>query len=275
MVVEASEQVPEAPSAPATPDEAVARREKSTIEFAYADLDEAVSVAKVVHEHYGQQCTPDQLAAALGHGTTAGGAFRLKVSTARNFGLIESGRQDIILTPLGREVVDPSREASARARAFLNVPLYRRVFEAYRGQLLPRDIALENDMVRWGVALKQKERARQVFQRSAQQAGFFAHGRDRLVAPAGVNIGQAAGTPIGSGNPPAPPPPPPRDDRLGSRGDQFGGDGGGGGGKPELHPAIQGLLVTLPAAGSSWPIEKQEKWVTALKSVLELVYPSD
>jgi hypothetical protein len=35
-----------------------------------------------------------------------------------------------------------------------------------------------------GVAKKQTDKARQTFQRSAQQAGFFAYGQDRLVMPA-------------------------------------------------------------------------------------------
>jgi hypothetical protein len=47
----------------------------------------------------------------------------------------------------------------------------------------------------------------------------------------------------------------------------------GDGELPQLHPAIQGLLFTLPAAGRAWAAEKREKWVTALTAVLGLVYP--
>jgi hypothetical protein len=42
-------------------------------------------------------------------------------------------------------------------------------------------------MVALGVAEKTKDRARQLFERSAEHAGFFAHGRNRLVMP-GVAI---------------------------------------------------------------------------------------
>ena len=43
-------------------------------------------------------------------------------------------------------------------------------------------------MVSLGVAAKQKDRARRVFQRSAERAGFFEHGNGRLVMP-GVTRG--------------------------------------------------------------------------------------
>jgi hypothetical protein len=77
--------------------------------------------------------------------------------------------------------VDPHLGPQARVQAFLTVPLYKALFENYRGFTLPRDVALEQQMVSLGVATKQKQKARQAFQRSAEQAGFFAHGRNKLV----------------------------------------------------------------------------------------------
>jgi hypothetical protein len=174
------------------------------------------------------------------------------VSTARVFGLVETNREQISLTALGRQIVNPEREHQARVKAFLNVPLYRAMFDNYRGCPLPRNIAIENEMVRLGVSAKQKEKARQVFQRSAEQAGFFAYGRDKLVMPSGVAVGEA----------PAATPPPADDFRArgatdygtgggsggSGRASGPGGSGGGAGsrGGTDLHPFIQGLLVTLP-----------------------------
>ncbi len=74
----------------------------------------------------------------------------------------------------------------ARITAFLNVPLYRRLYENYKGRNLPPDPGLEQAIVNLGVSAKQKERARQVFQRSANYAGFFNQGRNRLILPAGL-----------------------------------------------------------------------------------------
>jgi hypothetical protein len=42
---------------------------------------------------------------------------------------------------------------------------------------------LERELVQIGVAEKQKHTARLVLERSAQYAGFFEHGKDRLVMP--------------------------------------------------------------------------------------------
>ena len=41
---------------------------------------------------------------------------------------------------------------------------------------MPPAAALEREMVELGVSPKQKDKARQVFERSAEQAGFFATG---------------------------------------------------------------------------------------------------
>jgi hypothetical protein len=152
----------------------------------------------------------------------------VQLAAARLFNVIESGATGMRLSQLGRMIVDPQRAREARARAFMNVPLYKAVYEKYKGGVLPPDAAFERDIVGLGVAEKQKGRARQVFEKSAEQAGFFEHGKNRLVMP-----GIAAAEPIeseengGGGKPPAPPPPPPPQG-------------------PELHPFIQGLLKTLP-----------------------------
>ena len=67
---------------------------------------------------------------------------------------------------------------------FLNVPLYKAIFDKYKGGVLPPQAALERDIIGLGVAEKQTGRARQVFERSAEQANFVEHGKDRLVMPA-------------------------------------------------------------------------------------------
>jgi hypothetical protein len=62
--------------------------------------------------------------------------------------------------------------------------LYEAIFAKYKGYSLPPPKAIEREMISLGVAPKQADRARQVFERSAQQAGFFAHGSDHSVKPA-------------------------------------------------------------------------------------------
>jgi hypothetical protein len=231
--------------------DAVERRDRSTIVFPYDDLNDATMVARAVHE-YGGQCTTDQIAPRLGYSGVDNGSFRSRLSTARHFGLVTTSKDAVALTNLGREIVDPTTEARARAAAFLRVPLYDRVYADHRGYTLPPAAGLELKFVEYGVAPKQKERARQAFQRSAEQAGYFQQGRDRLVAPALPNVGQ---------QPPAPPVDPAKDK----------GRGGGNGGDT-MHPFIRGLVETLPQPGTPWSDAERDEWLTAAKSIFALIY---
>ena len=139
-------------------------------------------VTRAIHEHFGTECTIDQLAGAM-DSTAKSGTFRLRVSTARIFGFVTTSRGGVALTDLGQAIVDETREKDARARAFLQVPLYHAIHEKYRGNILPPTAALESEMTSLGVATKQSDKARQAFDRSAQQAGFYEHGRNRLILP--------------------------------------------------------------------------------------------
>jgi hypothetical protein len=167
-------------------------REFSSIQFPYTDLDEAVQVAKALHEN-GDNAQLTQLAAALNHASVEGGAFRLRVSGARTFGLVITSGKRIELTPLGKEMVDPTRERLARAKAFLTVQLYRELYGRFEGSLLPPPNGLEQVIRDMGVSRKQTDKARQGFQRSAEQANFFEYGSDRLVYPKGITAKELDG----------------------------------------------------------------------------------
>ncbi|MEX0698466.1 MAG: hypothetical protein WD651_11660 [Acidimicrobiia bacterium] len=164
---------------------------KELTRFPYFGLDDAERTVQIIHREYGGECATDQLAAALDSKLTSG-AFRSRASALAQFGLVKTGGGRISLTPLGRAIVDQSRQKKARVAAFLNVPLYRAVYERFRGSTLPTDDGLERVMEREGVTANQTDRARQAFQRSARHAGFFAHGPDRLVQPPLGSTGAAA-----------------------------------------------------------------------------------
>lgn len=160
-------------------------RARSTIAFPYSDLAEAERAAGQVAESMGQ-CRPEQLAAWLGHRTLNSGAFRNKVVAAKLFGLVEGSRNLLQLTGLGSRVVEEPTARQARVEAFLAVPLYRILFESYRGSRMPGNLGLELEMVRLGVSRSQVQAARQVFLRSAGQAGFLEAGPGQLVLPKGT-----------------------------------------------------------------------------------------
>lgn len=235
-------------------------RERSRIAFPYHDVDAALDVVKTVYSQSGERCDLDQLAAWMKHDSVDSGTFRVKVGAARIFGLIETDRNRVTLTLLGREAVNPDLERRARTKAFLNVPLYRAIFDRYRGYLLPPPNALERVMGEMGVARKQTDSARQVFQRSAEQAGFFAQGKDRLVLPPETPIADIKAK-IDEQTEPIRP-----------REDSSGGGNGSGSLPPSLHPFIAGLLQTLPTPNTEWSAKKREQWLDTARNIFALIY---
>ncbi len=236
------------------------KRDRSTIGFPYGDLEQAIKVARALHQQGGGRGQQDQLAAWLGHTSIGGGAFRQQLSTARTFGVSESAQGSVVLTPLGHRIVDPAQEARARVDAFLNVPLYQAVYERFRGHTLPSGSGLENVFADLGVAEKQTEKARHAFQRSAQQAGFFNAGADRLVEPSTDRGQQSLGT---------------NGSQDGDARDESPAAPSGDPRRDPLHPLIQGLVATLPEPGSAWSDEEREEWLNAAKSNFALIYKRD
>lgn len=233
-------------------------RQQSTIQFPYGDLDSAIEVAAALFDKAaGGPASQDQLVAYLGH-TEPSGTFRQKVSTAKIFGLVESaGIGEVRLTDLGFRIVDRVQERHAKADAFLNVELYRRLFEDFKGRMLPpRPAPLERTFENYGVASKQKDKARQAFERSAQQAGFFEQGRDRLIMPSGAGV--------------HPPKERPEKPPLGGNG---GGGNGGEAGPPQLDPLIVGLLKRMPTPKKGgWPVQDRARWLQTLAMNLSFIY---
>jgi hypothetical protein len=256
--------VPSNQSEPAIEARPAQKRQRSAVAFAYIDLEDVMAVAAAIHDHAGTgDCDEHQLAAWLGKSQKSSG-FRILLSTARLFGLMEtdgSGRSK--LSPLGRMAVDPSQAREAKARAFLTVPLYKEVFEKYKGGVLPPPAALEREIAQIGVADKQKHTARLVLERSAQYAGFFEHGKDRLVMP-GIAPDNRSEARVDEGD----------QNRSGGGG---GGGGGSGSGEKPRHPFIEGLLKTLPDpdAEEEWPLEKRVKWLQTAANIFDLIYKGE
>jgi hypothetical protein len=232
--------------------EADGGRERSTIAFPYLDLDDSVEIAKAVHTLGGSSCQWDQLAAHFEQ-AASGGSFRARLQTAKLFGLLNYDRGTVTLTPIGARLSDPSQERGARAEAFLKIPLYNRVHEDYKGSTLPPTTGLETAMGNMGVAPKQKSKARQVFERSAKQAGFFEFGTTRLVMP---SI-KASATIIATPNPEV-------DDKKELEPKEK---------KPKTrHPLIEGLLMELPEPQSEWSTEDRRKWLEMVGGIFNVIY---
>lgn len=229
-------------------------RGRSTIEFPYLDLSNAVEVAHAIKAVGGTSADWNQLAVKLSMNPTGGG-FRLRIMAAKVFGILEYARGHVELTELGIRIVDPHYDRQAKVDAFLRVPLFRSLFDKLNGQALPPASALERMAEQAGVAPKQKDKARQVFIRSAKQVGMFDLSSDRLAMPPGLN-GQTTITPSPSGDADRrkePPPPTPQ-------------------GSHALPPFIKGLLDKLPTPDTEWAIEARAKWLTTAANIFDLMY---
>lgn len=234
-------------------------RGRSTIEFPYLDLETAMEMAHAVKAVGGTSADWNQLAVKLSMAPDGGG-FRLRIMAAKVFGILSSDRGRIELTDLGIRIVDSQYERSAKVEAFMRVQLFKLLYDKLAGQTLPPPAAIERMAELAGVAPKQKEKARQVFIKSAKQAGMFDLSPDRLAMPPGLN---------GQGSVPKSAPEAVVTSSL-----------------PEstvrtstelLHPFIKGLLDKLPPADTEWAIKDRAKWLTTAANIFDLMYsaPSD
>lgn len=241
--------------------EEAGKRQRSSIAFPYMDLNEAVALAKAIHNNVGTGvCSVEQLAPWVKQSPTSSG-FRSRLAASRLFGLVNAERSDALqLNELGRLVVDAKREREGRAKAFLSVPLFAAVHDKFKGGVVPPDAALEKELIALGVASTLSGTARRVLERSAEQAGFYEAGRDRLVLPGFVP--QENGPSDSGGD--------------GSGGGVGGGTGGGDDGVDglDLDPLLIALLKKIPTSGE-WPAPQRVRWFRTFAMNVSQIYDDD
>jgi hypothetical protein len=220
---------------------------RSTIAFPYSGLKDAEQIARALHDSWGGAASPDQLAASL-DASPRSGSFRVKLATARTFNVIAISRGNVALTDLGRKLIDPQTRAAARVEAFLAVPLFAALVNEYKGNMLPPDSGLEQKILDLGVSVKQTAKARQAFQRSAELAGFFKMGKDRLVQPALPGSDKAAAAPKD----------PKQNGEVSNSTDA-------------LPAPLPELWLTLLRDGREWSPEKIQEFVATARSLLGLL----
>ena len=233
-----------------------AKRFRSEIEFPYADLESAVDLAHTIHDKTGGSCEVEELAAWMNQ-SAAGGTFRSRLSAARMFGLIETASGRVTLTQLGRDVLDKTEEKHARSGAFLNLELYRQMYEQHRGNALPPPPAVERQMEQLGVSPKQKDRARQVFMKSATFAGFIDATTGRFIRPGHGGSRDASAR---------------REEQKPGGGSGGSGEGGDG---LALDPLLLALLKKVPPTGADWPAAQRVRWFRTFAMNVSQIYDKD
>jgi hypothetical protein len=172
---------------------------------------------------------------------------------AKTYGVIDYERGGTIrITDLGFQLIDAEQERAAKVEAFLNVALFNKTYEEFKGRQLPPQAGLERALRGFGVAPKVADRARQVLLRAAKQAGFMDLQPDRLTLP-----------PIRNDKPP---------EKREDKNPGTGGTGAGGGGR---HPFIDGLIQTLPAPNTPWSTRDRANWLNTAASIFRMIYQSE
>lgn len=244
---------------------------KSETQYPYFNLDDSIKVARAVHDRGGGTCSRAQLAAFLDYKTTRSGTFISRIYAAKQFGLVEFNGDAVSCTDRATRILHPvfeEDEAAARVEAFLAVPLFSKVHETFDGKQLPADMGLQNLLQnRLGIVPDRVKPALRVLMDSAEQAGFFATvgNKSRMIKPvlsARTSTQKTAASEplIGKSDTPSDAPKP-------STG------GGGDGPPPGVHPALVAMLRELPRQGMEWPKSKKDRFLTAFRSILDVVYP--
>lgn len=156
--------------------QAVATRERGT-RFPGYDLKTCIEVPRLIHVKGGGQATPDQLAAHLGYKGTNNGAYLTKVASAIAFGLISKTGPVYVPTPLAYSILSPTYPHDAKKAAvdaFMNVSLFKKIFEDFRGKELPPGFGMKNALkLTYGVAPNRVDDAYKSLMDSAETAGLF------------------------------------------------------------------------------------------------------
>jgi hypothetical protein len=149
--------------------------------------------------------TAPAIASALGYTNIKTNTFSARLSSARQFGLLNLAGDGYGLTPLARAIlhpVDPAQIPALHRQAFLKPPLYADLAERLAGKRVPEVEILGNLLYhQFQIIATAKRSAAEAFLESARFAGVL--GDDQVVRPEGA---AAAIAPAGT-DPPAPPRP--------------------------------------------------------------------
>lgn len=146
--------------------------------FPRATLEQALQIPYAIKEHNGgNPWEPEEIRTAIGAGT-GGNAFFYLTAASRDYGLTigTNAAEKIALTDLGRDLVyapNPEIERTLKLRAFLNIDVFKRVLEYYKGSNLPEMKYLGNTLQKeFGLAPETHEEFSRAFRENCQYLGI-------------------------------------------------------------------------------------------------------
>ncbi len=165
-------------------------RERSGTAFPYYDLMDSLAVAKALYDKGGGEASKEHLAAYLKYGSVENGAFKTRLSAAKLFGLVDTVGLTCRVTERGKKALMPESHEQYKAElvdSFFSVPLFKALYEEYKGKDLPEGLGLKNALrIKFQIVPKRIDLAYRVFFDSAEAAGFFetrGGSRTQLIVP--------------------------------------------------------------------------------------------
>jgi len=153
-------------------------RVKAEDRYPTYDLDSSIAVARAIRDQGGGSADAPHLASFLQYSTTRSGSFISRIAAARLFGLIERKDRFLVPTLMANAILAPERpgadDVRARWEAFLNVALYRSLYDRYKDTKLPPEMGFRNALeTHYSIPRNRTQLAYRVLMDSANQAGLF------------------------------------------------------------------------------------------------------
>ena len=177
--------------------------------FPRTALEQALKIPNAIKvNNGGNPWEPEAIRTAIGVGT-GGNAYFYLTAASRDYGLTTgaSSSEKIGLTDLGRNLVyapDPETEKALKVRAFLNIDVFNRVLEYYKGSNLPEMKYLGNTLLKeFGLTPETHDEFSRIFRENCQFLGITSgiptvnevakDTADSIPAPVTVTLAEAAG----------------------------------------------------------------------------------
>lgn len=212
------------------PDKQATARPRSELSSPAYNLADCLQVADLIHKRGGGTATAEHLSSYLGYKSTNNGSYLARMGAARAFGLVGKAGNYFVPTPLALQILTPVYQTDAKRAlvdAFFNVPLFKRVYDDFKGKELPPEFGMKNALrQQYGVIPNRIGLAYRILMESAEQSGFFETrngAKTHLILPA-FPVGAATTTRTA-------------DDRSGAADNSGGGNSGGGDGTNDLGNA--------------------------------------
>lgn len=170
--------------------------------FPRATLEQALAIPYAIKEHNGgNPWAPEEVRKAISF-TNSGNPYYYLTAAARDYGLTIGTRdtEKIELAPLGRDLVyapDRDTEHALKLRAFLNIDVFKRVLDYYKGSNLPEMKYLGNTLQKeFQLVPETHEEFSKIFRENCKYLGITS---GVPVAPAGEGTTEGANTPVPPG----------------------------------------------------------------------------